>query len=86
LTSLGGRIAAAREPRVRSLRDTDNTEWLRRDIAMNAAYAHSAGNHGVSYSFAFTNFDGFDSPFKSLTGTLRATMNRHNVQSDSSMR
>jgi hypothetical protein len=46
------------------LRDTDVTEWLRRDIAMNAAYAHSAENRAVSYGFAFTNFDGVDGTFK----------------------
>jgi hypothetical protein len=34
---------------------------------MNAAYAHSAGNHGVAYGFAFTNFDGVDGTFTSLT-------------------
>lgn len=36
--------------------DTDDTESLRRDIAMNAAYVSSAGNHGVPYGFAITNF------------------------------
>jgi len=30
----------------------------------NAAYAHSAENHGVSYGFAFTNFDGVDGTFE----------------------
>jgi len=30
----------------------------------NAAYGHSAGNYGMSYGFAFINFDGFDGTFK----------------------
>ncbi len=30
----------------------------------NAAYAHSTENYGVSYGFAFTNFDGVDGTFK----------------------
>ncbi|WP_271528363.1 hypothetical protein [Bradyrhizobium sp. CCBAU 25338] len=37
---------------------------LRHRDEANAAYAHSAQNHGVSYGFAFTNVDGVDGTFK----------------------
>lgn len=59
---------------------------LRHRDEANAAYAHFAQNQRVAYGFAFTNFDGVDGTFKWLTGYLRATMNRHNVQSDRSIR